>query len=264
MLGEAGASKRAMVRVMKNQMIYLAMAATSLVLVGCETPEGTPNRTGTGALLGGAIGATAGGLIGSTSRHDSGANAAAGALIGGAIGALTGGAIGHSMDQEAAARLRAQAPQTYQRVDQGQPLAVADIKALSKAGVSDEVIISQIRNSRTVYRLSAAEIIELNEAGVSQKVIDYMINTPGMSGASAPPSQSAVVVAEAPPAPPAETVIVAPGPGYVWIDGEWEWHGRWIWIGGHWVWPPHPHAVWVHGSWYHGPRGWHRAPGRWR
>jgi hypothetical protein len=249
---------------MKNQMLYLAMTATSLVLAGCESPEGTPNRTGTGALIGGAIGATAGGLIGSTSRHDSGANAAAGALIGGAIGALTGGSIGHSMDQEAAARLRVQAPQTYQRLDQGQPLGTADVRALARAGVSDDVIISQIRSSRTVYRLSAAEIIELHDAGVSQKVIEYMINTPGMSGASAPPSQSAVVVAEPPPPPPVETVIVAPGPGYVWVGGEWEWHGRWLWVGGHWIWPPHPHAVWVHGGWSHGPHGWYRTPGRWR
>jgi len=53
----------------------------------------------------------------------------------------------------------------------------ADIKAMSKAGVSDEVIISQIKNSRVVYRLPTAEILDLNEAGVSQKVIDFMINT---------------------------------------------------------------------------------------
>lgn len=248
---------------MKSRMLYMTIAATSLVLVGCKTPEGTTNHAANGALIGGVIGATALGLLGSTSHHDSGANAAAGALIGGAMGALTGASVGHAMDQEAAARLRTQAPQTYERVDQRQPLAIADIKAMAKAGVGDEVIISQIVNSRTVYRLSASEIIELHEAGVSQKVIEYMINTPGMSGASAPPSQSAVVVSEPPPPPPVETVIVAPSPGYVWVGGEWEWHGRWIWVGGHWVWPPHPHAVWVHGSWSHGPHGWYRTGGRW-
>jgi hypothetical protein len=47
--------------------------------------------------------------------------------------------------------LRAQAPQTYTRVEQGQPLAVADVKALAKAGVSEDVITSQIQNSHTVY-----------------------------------------------------------------------------------------------------------------
>lgn len=54
----------------------------------------------------------------------------------------------------------------------------ADVVALSRAGVADEVILSQIRNSRVVYRLTAAQIIELKDKGVSQKVLDFMINTP--------------------------------------------------------------------------------------
>jgi hypothetical protein len=37
--------------------------------------------------------------------------------------------------------------------------------------------ISQIRNSRAVYRLSTAEIIDLKESGVNNKAINYMINT---------------------------------------------------------------------------------------
>jgi len=69
--------------------------------------------------------------MGSTSHHDSGANAAAGALIGGAIGAMTGASIGHSLIRRSS-RLRAQAPQTYQRVEQGQPLGIADVKAMVK------------------------------------------------------------------------------------------------------------------------------------
>ena len=56
----------------------------------------------------------------------------------------------------------------------------ADIKAMSKAGVSDEVIMSQIRNSRVVYHLTTAEILDMKEAGASQKVIDFMINTPSL------------------------------------------------------------------------------------
>jgi hypothetical protein len=54
---------------------------------------------------------------------------------------------------------------------------VADIKALAKAGISDEVIVSQVRNSRAVFHLTTAEILELKEGGVSEKVIDFMINT---------------------------------------------------------------------------------------
>ena len=64
-------------------------------------------------------------------------------------------------------------------VEQVQPMGVADVKALARSGVSEEVIISQIRSSRVVYHLTTAEIIDLSESGVSQKVIDFMINTAG-------------------------------------------------------------------------------------
>jgi len=89
------------------------------------------------------------------------------------------------MDQQQREILARQSPATLQRVEQGQPLGLADIKALAKAGVSDEVIISQIRNSRVVYRLTTAEIIDLKDSGVSQKVIDFMINSPSLSAATA-------------------------------------------------------------------------------
>jgi hypothetical protein len=72
---------------------------------------------------------------------------------------------------------RAQSPPQIQRSDKGQSLGVADVKALVKAGLSEEDILSQIRNSHTVYHLTAAEIIDLKENGVSEKVIDFMINT---------------------------------------------------------------------------------------
>ena len=74
-----------------------------------------------------------------------------------------------------------QNPQPVQRSNQGQPGSVSDIKALAKAGVSDTVILSQIRNSRTVYQLSAAEIIDLKTNNVSEAVIDFMINTSSRS-----------------------------------------------------------------------------------
>ena len=68
-----------------------------------------------------------------------------------------------------------------------QPMGLPDIKMLAKSGVSDEVILSQIRNSHTVYHLSAAEILDLKDAGVSEKVIDFMINTPSLYRFSRPP-----------------------------------------------------------------------------
>jgi len=157
-----------------TRILALAISAT-LLAVGCQTPEGGVDRTATGAATGGALGAGTGAIIGSQSGH-----AGEGALIGGAVGALAGGIIGNAMDQQQREILARQSPQTMQRLEQGQPLGLADIKALARAGVSDDVIISQIRNSRVVYRLTTAEIIDLKDSGVSNRVIDFMINTPSL------------------------------------------------------------------------------------
>ncbi|HUJ11774.1 MAG TPA: glycine zipper domain-containing protein [Verrucomicrobiae bacterium] len=235
---------------MRTVSVGLAVMLIGFGLTGCETPEGQPDRTAGGALAGGAIGAGSGAIIGSASGH-----AGEGALIGGAIGALTGGIIGHSMDQAQRETLERQSPQTLQRVEQGQPLGLADIKALAKAGVSDEVIISQIRNSGTVYRLTTAEIIDLKDSGVSERVIDFMINTPSIApspSATAPPPteyQEAMVVPEPPP-PPVVEVVPPPQPGCVWISGSWIWYGGgWRWSRGRWGYPPYRHAYWVPGRW---------------
>ncbi len=166
---------------MNSKTVYF-LSLFLLVVLGCQTPEGQTDRTATGALAGGALGAATGAIIGGT-RGEAGA----GAAIGGALGALAGGLIGRGMDSQQRETLSRQSPQTYQRIEQGQPLGLADIKALSKAGISDEVIISQIRNSRTVYRLTTAEIIDLKDSGVSQKVIDFMINTQSLYPSAPPP-----------------------------------------------------------------------------
>ncbi|NQU10248.1 hypothetical protein HQ590_05630 [bacterium] len=151
------------------------LMAVVLLAAGCQTPQGDTDYTASGGLAGGLIGAGTGAIIGDQSGH-----AGEGALIGGAIGALTGALVGRGMEQSQQEALQRQSPQTLQRVAQGQPLGLADIRALTNADVSDEVIISQIRNSRCVYRLTTAEIIELKQAGVSEKVIDFMINTPSL------------------------------------------------------------------------------------
>lgn len=65
-------------------------------------------------------------------------------------------------------------PVVYSQPSQMSP---AEVKAMAQSRVSDEIIISQIRASRVVYRLTTAEIIDLTNCGVSQRVIDFMINT---------------------------------------------------------------------------------------
>lgn len=221
---------------------------------GCVNPDGTPDNTASGALIGGTVGAASGAIIGGPR------NAGVGALIGAAAGVITGGLIGHSLDEEQQARLRAEAPETYVRVDQGQPLMISDVKALVRSGVRDNVIIRQIQASRTVYHLSAAEIIDLRNSGVSDKVVNYMINTPNT--AMAPPV--AMIIKQPPPPVPVETVAGSPGMDYVWVSGEWTWNGTaWYWVGGHWAYPPYPHAVWIMGYSWHDASGWHYVSGHW-
>jgi hypothetical protein len=241
---------------MKSNYLVVTILAAGVVLTGCYTPEGRPDYTATGALEGGAVGAGAGAIIGGAAAH----NAGAGALIGAAVGAVSGALIGNSIDQQQRARLQTEAPVTWERVQQGQPLGLADVRALASAGVSDEIIISQIRNSHSVYQLSTAEIIDLKNGGVSEKVIDFMINTAsGYSAAPPPPpdgsSYEAVEVAQPPPPPVVEQYYYPPpAPGYVWIAGSWTWYGgRWVWMRGRYVWPPRRSAVWIGGRWV--PRG---------
>ena len=56
-------------------------------------------------------------------------------------------------------------------------MTVTDIKTLAKAGLSDEVILSHIRNNHAVFHLTTEEILDLKNNKVSQQVIDFMINT---------------------------------------------------------------------------------------
>jgi WXXGXW repeat (2 copies) len=66
---------------------------------------------------------------------------------------------------------------------------------------------------------------------------------------------------------PADVVYdqgVAPGPDYVWIDGDWVWGGgRYSWRNGHW---DHGRAghVYHRGSWAHTSRGYHWNRGGWK
>ena len=160
---------------MKRYIVCAIALSVGVLGIGCQTYDGEVDRTATGALTGGALGAATGAIIGNQSGE-----VGEGMLIGGALGAIAGGMIGHSMDQSKRDKLARENPETLRRVEQGQPLTLSDVKALSKAGVGDDIIISQIRNSRSAYRLVTTEIIELKEAGVSERVIDFMINTPAL------------------------------------------------------------------------------------
>jgi hypothetical protein len=72
--------------------------------------------------------------------------------------------------------------------------------------------------------------------------------------------------ASAPPPPVrVEGRGVAPGAGFVWVDGFWAFRGgAYAWDPGHWVRPPRPRAVWVPGRWDRRSGRYYYREGRWR
>jgi hypothetical protein len=89
----------------------------------------------------------------------------------------------------------------------------------------------------------------------------------GMFGAALPAAAQVyggVYIQTAPPAPIYETVPVAPGSGYFWVAGFWQWNGyRYAWVHGHYAYRPYAGAAWHAGHWVSGPRGWYWRTGHW-
>ena len=141
----------------------MMLVAAAAMLTSCET------KTGTYALAGGLIGGAAGAGIGAAVGGGTGAAIGAGAGVAG--GALIGGLIGNSEDRCCMERC---CPRTLSKCDRCEPLSYNDIKQMSKAGVSDETIIQQIKATNSRFNLSSADISDLKNSGVSQSVIDAM------------------------------------------------------------------------------------------
>jgi len=143
---------------MKSIQLSLICA---ICFFGCAT------KTQTGALTGGALGVGVGALAGGGS----------GALIGGAVGTIGGALVGSAMDAQDRENMEQNQPKTMNRINQGQPLTINDIVALSKEGIKDDTIIKLIDKTDSTYDLSTNQVIYLKNHGVSQKVINYMIST---------------------------------------------------------------------------------------
>jgi hypothetical protein len=57
----------------------------------------------------------------------------------------------------------------------------------------------------------------------------------------------------------------APGAGFVWTNGYWDWRGNnWGWVDGRWMRPPRGRTVWVGPEWRHESRGYRMRRGYWR
>ncbi len=191
---------------MKNMYRTFGAAVVSMGLVlttGCVSPNGTPDNTGTGALIGGALGALAGAASGGrhTGEH---------ALIGAVAGVIAGGLVGHMIDQEQQQRLQQQSPQTWNKLQnndavyasspppstppavasstpstspvatapQMQQFTVDDIKALTAAGVKPEAITKEIDMSQSKFSPQDVAVAQQAKPPVDPAVIEYMKSHP--------------------------------------------------------------------------------------
>jgi hypothetical protein len=149
-------------------------------------------------LGGGVVGTAAGTAIGALTGRP-----AVGAVVGGLAGTATGALVGNEVDKDENRRKDiAQAAALADAQSQQQRMGLADVIALSRAGHSDQVIINQIRTTRSTFQLTASDLDMLKNEGVSQRVIAEM------QAARAVPAR--VVVRE-----PAPTVIYDQGPVFV-------------------------------------------------
>jgi len=73
--------------------------------------------------------------------------------------------------------LEKQSPRTLKKIDHNEQLSTDDIKKMSRAGLSDDTIITEIDETKTIFYLSSADIVDLKKSGVSQRIINYMIQT---------------------------------------------------------------------------------------
>jgi hypothetical protein len=68
----------------------------------------------------------------------------------------------------------------YDKMVHQDTLGLYDIKALSRAGVSDGITLRYLRDQHSVYYLTSEDVGGLRKAGVSSSVVDYMLETPRM------------------------------------------------------------------------------------
>jgi hypothetical protein len=171
-----------------------ALFAAAL-LPGLLGGGGCQNMTNTdrGLLTGGALGATAGAIVGGITRHP-----VAGALVGGALGATAGGITGAAVDNaEHKQKVQAAAAAAVAR-----QLSLPDVVKLTASGLSDAIIINEIRTTGSVFQLSADDVVWLQNQGVREPIIAEMQATatrPRVVYAAAP--APAVSYAEPPPPP---------------------------------------------------------------
>ena len=167
-----------------------------------------------GATVGGIAGAVAGAAIG-----DHNGETGAGAAIGGMIGAFAGGLLGNAEDKQQAYQRQLKYQQTQRRQFQYQRSAVssADVIAMTRNGLSEQVMINQIQQRGVQTRPQVAEIIALHQQGVSENVITAMQQAqdrPSQQSRPAQYSRPTVPMQQNPIPPRGYVPIIAPVDSY--------------------------------------------------
>lgn len=176
---------------MRKRSFFCFFVCLPLVLLsGCQ-------GFGPHTAAGGAIGTAAGSLIGASIGSREG-KAAEGALIGALTGATAGSVLGNQVDQEEA-RIEAQFQEAAWAAEQ-RALSFNQVIELSRSGLSDDVIVNQIRSSGIDRLPDTQDLIWLKNEGVSDRVIAAL---------QQPPRPQTVPV----PVPVAPFPECYPGPG---------------------------------------------------
>lgn len=90
-------------------------------------------------------------------------------------------------------------------------VTVHELVDLSKAGLSDDILIALVESERSVFHLSAGDLRELKRQGLSDRVLLHLLQTPALAEEAARAAEVPVYyeasarrepVRAAPPAPP--------------------------------------------------------------
>jgi len=159
-----------------------AIALSALMFLAVAPACHSPYRSDQGALVGGLTGAGVGALVGNAVG-----NTGAGAAIGAGVGALSGAAVGGSLD-EIEARNRAEIEARLGRPAPAGAVSMDDVIAMTRAGVSEEVIVTHVQNHGMTAPLKAADLIVLQQQRVSPRVVQIMQAPPAAASYAAPPA----------------------------------------------------------------------------
>src|ERR1017187_842206 len=129
------------------------------------------------------------------------------------LGAASLGTLSPTAQTAAPATTPAPTPAATDSAPVKLPYGVEDVLKLSRAQVSEDVIVNYVHNTGTIYTLSPDVIVYLRNQSVSDRVINTMLeqrqNVPAEMDAQNAPS-SGPVAPQAPVNPDASTAAAAP------------------------------------------------------